>query len=649
MDNYNYCCSRDGHGLAYPQFSVVFIQTFSINRFLEFVLPSHAVLDDYDAVTCRISEEADDSCIWKGHADYLRMPIVYMKQNIERQIFVMKGNEDELVKKKLDRGGIIDRRYFTRPSVESFGRRSSEEDFVWTFPKKAVYRFSMRGFDFLMPLRPAEEEDFPPVDLTGHASVEMSLFFGNTVSMTYRFFFDGNAAAVLDASGEDRKEADAVTDHIIALLSTHLGAEYWSNGKSDGEGNDERLSSQSNINLESTLVIKNFWIDENGYETVPDGTRWEISGGGRTFDEVALRYKKYLYNNCTAYREGLSAEDKIAHEKYRVKHPLAVKDDQHYAMVDIWENVKHPDDDGDDIFDSDRTPRMSEAEIVDHIRDFHRPELIGLMTLYPGEWPYRDASAFDEVCGENIAIDTDDLVLVGSSLAIVIGTYGRRGDEVKRMKAEGVPDNAGTVMKQGVDWAGHLKERAKYHVSWPEYLLILQMVLAKKHVIGTAKDKMVDVTLTARDKSSEELIGENADLGMRLSRMLLQLDMVKYSKFASHIVMFDRTTRRLRLEKDMEELREIIDMVNESLHNLSDYKAMKSDFLLNTILLIISCASTFELFFQNSELPFLTYFDISSEGMAAWLVVIVATITLFAILLAVKSSVKKIWKLFIKK
>lgn len=131
--------------------------------------------------------------------------------------------------------------------------------------------------------------------------------------------------------------------------------------------------------------------------------------------------------------------------------------------------------------------------------------------------------------------------------------------------------------------------------------------------------------------------------------MVLQLDIVKYSKFASHLVMFDRTTRRLRLEKDMEELRGIIAMVNESLRNLSDYKAMKSDFLLNTILLIISCASTFELFFQRSEMPFLTYFDVKSDGIAAWLVTVVATITVFAILLALKSTAKKIWQMFIKK
>lgn len=89
-------------------------------------------------------------------------------------------------------------------------------------------------------------------------------------------------------------------------------------------------------------------------------------------------------------------------------------------------------------------------------------------------------------------------------------------------------------------------------------------------------------------------------------------------------------------------------MVDNSLSNLSDYKAMKSDFLLNIILVIVSVASTFELLFQNAEMPFLSYFNIPSSGLAAWLMLVVATVTIFALLLVVKSSMRKIWNMFIK-
>lgn len=651
MKDYNYCCSKDGHGLSFPSFSVVFIQTFSIHGNLEFVLPLSAVRKDYSAVREEIEQEFEKTGVYKEIADHLGLPVVFMDQNIEKQIFVLNDKESALIPMKLTGRKLLEKKLVSRMSVKSLRKREesvmlenseSGSDFVWRFPKKSVYRFSLRGFDFTMPIRPSDDEDFEPIDLEGHANVEMSLFFGNTVSITYRFFFDGKTAGIYTP---DKKEADAVTDHVIALLSTYLGAEYWSADSEDGA---------SNINLESTFIARNFWLDEDGIE-VPEAERTDLHmhEGGRAFDKIALRYKKFLYNNYSAYREDLSFEDRREHEVYRKNHGISVVNDHHYAMVDIWENVKHmhEHEDGtvEDIFFKARNPRLSEAEIVNHIREYHKPELIGLMTLYPGEWPYRDGHAYDEVCGENIAIDTDDHVMCGSNLAVVIGTYGRRSDEVKNNVEHKAANDGTDVKKQGVNWEEHLVARAQYHVSWPEYLMILQMVLAKKHVIGFAKDQMIDVALTARSHSAEELIGKNADLGMRLSRQVIQLDMVKYSKFSSHQVMFDRTSRRLRLEEDLNALREIIDMVDNSLHNLSDYKAMKSDFLLNMILVVVSVASTFELLFQNSELPFLTYFDIDSKGLAAWLVAVVAAVTMFALLLVMKSSIKKVWNLFLKR
>lgn len=628
MTDYNYCCSSDGHGLSYPSFSVVFIQTFSIHGNLEFVLPHDAVCPDYKQIVSNIEADFKNTGIYREIADHLDKPVVYMNQDIERQIFVLNDKENALVSKKLTGKRWVDNGFLSRMSVKSLAE--GEKSTVWHFPKKSVYRFSLRGFDFMMPLRPEDDEDFPPVDLEGHVNVEMSLFFGNTVSITYRFLFDGNSSAICSP---DREKANAVTDHIIAFLSTYLSAEYWSADSDEGK---------SDINFRSTFVARDFWLDENGNEvSKEDRTDLMMKEGGRAFDRIALRYKKFLYANYSAYREGLTMDEMREHEAFRLQNGISVVNDHHYALVDIWEDIKHPcinDEKEDDLFSRFRNPKLSEADIINHIRDYHKPELIGLMTLYPGEWPYRDSRAYEEVCGENIAIDTDDHVMVGSNLAVVIGTYGRRSNVTE-----------GGVKKQGVNWAEHLLTRAQYHVSWPEYLMILQMVLAKKHVIGFAKDQMIDVALTARNHSAEELIGKNADLGMRLSRQVIQLDLVKYSKFPSHQVMFDRTSKRLRLEHDLENLRDIIEMVDSSLHNLSDYKAMKSDLLLNMILVIVSVASTFELLFQNSEMPFLTYFNIDSKGLAAWLVAAVAAVTIFAILLVVKNAFKKLWSTFIRR
>ena len=84
MKEYNYCCSKDGHGLAYPSFSVVFIQTFSIHGDLEFVLPKEAVRDDYKQIVADLEAGLNKTGVYPEVADYLDMPVVYMNQNIER-------------------------------------------------------------------------------------------------------------------------------------------------------------------------------------------------------------------------------------------------------------------------------------------------------------------------------------------------------------------------------------------------------------------------------------------------------------------------------------------------------------------------------------------------------------------------------------
>ena len=473
-----------------------------------------------------------------------------------------------------------------------------------------VRRYNLRDFDFTMPIVPAPDEAIPPVTLKGRCHVEMNLFFGHTVSFTYRFLFDGK---------ECRLSRPLVTDHLIAFLSNWLSAEFWSKE----EGGDKTA-----IDYETHFGVDAIWFGEDG-TPLEEAEAIPHLGTGRSFDAVALRYKNFIYKCCTRFRKDTPRAERKKLTRRWKSAPFTVNNDLRYAMVDVWENVQHRMEDGTDLFENDKHKPgyLTEAQIVDHIREEHKQELIGLLSLYPEEWPYRDPAAFDEVCGENIAIDTDDLVLAGSSLCVVIGTYGRRG--------------AG---ESGVNWEEHLQERSHYHVSWPEYLLILQMILAKKYVIGLATDMVIAATADAEKKSSEDLIGENAALSMRVTRMVTQLDVVKYSKFPSHKVMFDRTTARLALEEDYSRLKELMESVDASLHNISDYKSMRSEFFLNIVLAIISVASTFELFFQESEMPFLTFFGLQSNRLAAVLVAAVAAVTVFALLMVITNSVRSIWE-----
>ena len=174
--------------------------------------------------------------------------------------------------------------------------------------------------------------------------------------------------------------------------------------------------------------------------------------------------------------------------------------------------------------------------------------------------------------------------------------------------------------------------------------MILEMVIAKKFIIDCMKEELIAATLDSSRKSSSDLIAHNAELSMKLSRMVLQLDVVKYSKFTSHKVMFDRTTERLEIEKDMDQLVRLMDIVDNSLQNLSDYKSMKSDFVLNFILALISVASTFEILFQDIDMPFLEYVGLSSNTSAAILVWAVAAVTFFGILLVLVNAFKKVYE-----
>ncbi len=474
--------------------------------------------------------------------------------------------------------------------------------------RENVRRFKLDGFSFSLSL-----DDPYHIDMKGNVQVEMLVLFGYMVSVTYRFVFDGNLCSLSEP---------ACTDHIIALLSSHLSAEHWSRN----EGEEE-----TNINLEiKDFCISGLRISENG-KVLPGGKEdtLHLEGCSRVFDELSVRYKRFVRSQCSSYRQMTTREEKYLNEKSACE-DAGSYDDLHYAMVDIWENVMHHSYYGDDIFSNSRIERLTESEIVNHIRNCHQEELIGLMTLYPEEWPYRDRKSYDEICGENIAIDIDDLVLVNANVCVVIGTYGRRGTD------------------SPVNWAEHLEERAEYHVSWPEYMSILEMVLAKKYIVNSVEDELVEASMNMSNVSSSELIARNAELSMRFSRMIVQLNIVKYSKFMSHKVMFDRTTKRLDLENDQKKLIKLMEMTDSSLHNISDYRSVKADMVLNVILAIISVVSTFEILFQNVSLPFLEYFGMKSSDTAALLVWFVAALALFGLLLLFVNIFKKIVEKFKK-
>ena len=172
--------------------------------------------------------------------------------------------------------------------------------------------------------------------------------------------------------------------------------------------------------------------------------------------------------------------------------------------------------------------------------------------------------------------------------------------------------------------------------------MILQIVLAKKHLIGHVRDRLIESSSEMMSKTPGRIIRENAELGIRLNRIILRLDVVKMSKFPSHKVMYDRTAKRLGLDEDMESLKALQDTLNQSLSSISDAKTAESENMLNLILGFISIASAFQLFFSPNQMPFVEkIFGVEqTSGLAAITVTAVAALAIFAILYLLKHIIK---------
>ena len=439
-----------------------------------------------------------------------------------------------------------------------------EQIFVLPKNQKNIARYKLHGFHVDIHL----DEPYP-VHLEGDIYVEMSLFFNKTVSLTYRLVNDGKAV---------KCDQLLTTDHLITLAALNMGAEHWS--KNDDDSDNTNI----NLNLKG-IDISHLEVDENGqpigktdsFQTI------DLQGETNTFEMVCERYKKLILGRCLEAVNG----------RKRLKAKTEPMRDLNFVMVDIWEDLQHHDGTFQDL-------GFDEAGIITHIHDCHKKELVGLMSSYPAEWPYRTEESFEDVCGMNIAIDTDDLVLVNQNMCVVFGTYGLRSADAP------------------TDWAEHLAERSHYHVSWPEYLLILEMILAKKYTIGYVNQRLVEFTLDDTGNiDPQELIAANSRLSVEMTHLLLQLDAVKYSKFVSHKIMFDRTVKRLELDEDMEKLETIMNRVNDALHNLSEYKSMKQSNTLNVVLGLISAVSLLEILFQPIELPFISLATNAEESAHA--------------------------------
>ena len=454
------------------------------------------------------------------------------------------------------------------------------DDQLFMSDEVALRRYELPAFRMRVKMSIGDEENKKEAEVWGDVRVWMTVFFDYTVQLSYR---------LLVLNSERFKELSLCrssvildTDELIVLAGLVQHVEHWEYNLEEKRQRINGCVQQVDIE-DMTLNAKSEWVESGTRET------------GLTFTEVQRRYRNLV--------------DKTPSGEFRYE-------DYHYTFIDVWETVEH----AGDI----RFADMGEDEVIEHIERHHRAELVGLMSLYPCEWPYRMDSSYEAICGPNIAIDTDDLVLANECMSVVFGTYGRRG------------------LGSATDWQKHLMRRDRYHVSWPEYLVLVEILLAKKHTINYVLNKYIYNSSRALAAGSYDMVEQNSMLNIRLSKMLLQLDAIRYLRYVSHKHMSNLTETRLRIAKDREMLDNTFAQVGTSLNTVNDVAELKEANTTKAILFFISVASLFGVLLEGDGTApvFAMISEEWGEGVAVALVAVTCGGIFFGLYILIKLAVR---------
>ena len=578
-----------------------------------------------------------------------------------------------------------------------------DQIFVYRNNENPINRYWLKGFSFNLVLNnPCQDDDLCgygtqcsskadgnknkdpyQISISGEIKVEVSIFSNKTVSISYRMVIDDREAKGEEQYNFVKSTGALTTDHVINLISLAIDAEHWGVVEqlcekcgsynlteeknivpSDKDGKvmlsytcqncknqfDKEFSYGSIAPEIDGLTISELYIDsdgtwidkpseirsssednekkqnkpsENGSSSEDDEEK-QNKPNHTLFKEVFRRYKQSLLN--------------LRIDAECVNTPVVKKlgvdnEDSTYAFVDIWESFQ---------LNGERVQLGNEANFISRIAQEHKSELVGLMTLYPSEWSKRAKESFFDACGDNIALDVDDLVLVNQKVCVVFGTYGIRG--------EGAATN----------WTDHLRIRKTFHVSWPEYMLILEMLLIQKHTIEYAGDLLLDSTLTEEAyRDPIKTVEDNAKLHLDITKKLSELDAVKYLKFTSHRIMFERTQKRLKVEKDRDKLEKMIARIDDSFKRISDIHSLqqaenslaleKFGGILAFIMGMASISSLLQFITSDINLPLLEHFKwakhyevaIGLKAFSVLLFIFCLIILLWVIITRIKERRKK--------
>lgn len=400
-------------------------------------------------------------------------------------------------------------------------------------------RYYIKGFN----IKIKADDDNCKFILSGRVVVNAVKFFDNTILLSYRLIVSNQPEHNFCRINKDYIS----TDELILISGIFQHVEHWSYNQETQE--------QFINGIIQSIEITDMPLDENGVYKEGESHQFNCVN----FDKVQQRYLN-LFNK----------------ERNQI-----ISKQMHYTLVDIWEDVEHQ---GEINFNT-----MCEDDIIQHIEQHHKAELVGLMSSYPREWQYRMESSYKDICGDNIAIDTDDLVLANPNMSIVFGTYGRRGEE------------------SPTDWKEHLARRDHYHTSWPEYLILLELSLASRQTINYVWDRYaLNSKKVLTTNNFPPMIKDNAILGIRMTHMIMQLDTVRYLRYVSHKYMMNKLAGNIGIEEQQTKLRNVIKALDISLNNTNNMIELDQSNETKNVLWFISIASLFGVLMQNDNVPIIS-------------------------------------------
>ena len=495
---------------------------------------------------------------------------------------------------KFDKSGYP---YSLHVSIEDIDSNVSSS--IWTIDhlhgENNFYRhYELTGFDFKFDL-PFSHHDYNSfIHLHGKCKIKVAIFFERTVSITYRFVFDNNSCFTDRAFN---------TESVIRFLSEYLLNTHFQQPLEEDDFDEKYFCKLYNLPI-------NQWGENAQNEKF--STYYDV------IDHIALRYKRHVL--LTMFRPGREFMD---FGDRSLAESISTAKDQKYALVDIWDDVVHPLPDGSDLF-SKAQYGLNETEVFNHLKDSHKKELIGLMTTFEN-WKERSEDIFYTACGEDVSSGAYSYALVGDNVSVLFNLNHRAMES---------NDQYGFL--------DHLNDdinKRKYGLSWPQYLLILQFLLAKKSIIQHASRVILNNTVRQTgDNKISQLLKKNQDINFRMAKSMLQYDAVQYV-YNPDIKLVERISNRLEVDKERHFFEHNMEIIDKSLRNIKDEISSSREISMNIILGIVSVISAFQLFFVGTRMPFLNdFWHIESGTIGALIITIVAAISIFIILIAIWSA-----------